>query len=505
VAQEDITSVVIVGGGTAGWMSAAFMSSMLGPNIHITLVDLGEGNEACLDEASLPPLKALHYSLGISEADFLAKTQGSMKLGTQFVNWGNLGDRYFHPHGAYGAEFDAVPLHQWWLKSRASGPETFDLSALSLAATMAKDSRFTPPSPDRRLIQSTFDFAYHFDRALYQSYLSAYAQQRGVEVLSSDVSQVHLHTETGYVTGLSLTDGRTLSGDLFVDCTGQRGFLIKETLGTSFVDWSEHLPCDRAIAVSCASGTDFSSCSRVIAREAGWQSRIPLQHRTSMMSVFSSLARSDDDILSGLMDNLDGKALGGPVTYSFNNGRSDKAFVKNVVAIGGAAGFLEPLEAINLQLIQSALTRLFALWPSKQCEPLVSDEYNQITAREWDLARDFLVLHYKLTNRTDTPFWRACRELSLPDSLQARLAHWDAFGRLISPGPEVFQGSAWLSVLIGQGRIPQAWDPLADARAIQVDYQARLAGLQRIIAETTSQMPLHRDWIAKYAKGPRVA
>ena len=499
----NIRSVAIIGGGVVGWMSAAFLSAMLGPSIVVTLIDLGEDNDVSFDEGSIPPLKAFHHQLGINEADLIAKTQGSMKLGTQFVNWGALGNRYFHPHGAYGAEFDAVALHQWWLKARALNPDTPPLDDFSMAWGLANDGRFSHPSPDRRLIHSTFDYAYHLDAQLYCDYLANYARLKGVIYIESALNDVELDGDTGFVRRLNLAQDRTAEADLFIDCSGSKRRLIGDALGTEFDDWSNYLPCDRMMTVSCAKGGAFNPYTRITARDAGWQWRIPLQHRTSMGYVFASQFMTDEDARASLMDNLDGRSLNDPVVKSFVNGRAKQSFIKNVVALGGAAGFLEPLEATCLHMVQSGLSRLLALWPHRNCNPLITREYNALTAREWDLARDFLILHYKATTRTDSLLWRACHSMDVPESLEVRMQHWLSSGRLVSPGSEVFQSASWLSVFVGQGLIPTAWDPLADARADRVDYVARLTGIKRVIDETVAQLPLHRDWIDKHARGAK--
>jgi tryptophan 7-halogenase len=499
----NIARVAILGAGVAGWMSAAFLANMLGPNIQVTLVDLGDENEQTFDEASLPPLKAFLQNLGISEQDLIAKTQGSMKLGTQFVNWGTLGNRYFHPHGAYGAEFDAVPLHQYWLKARQQTETAPDLADLSLACVLASESRFTLPVPDRRLIQSTIDYAYHMDTGLLIQVLADYAMARGVVVIGGALSDVTIDSHTGFVTQLNLVDGQSVPADLFLDCSGQKGRLIKETLNSGFEDWSAYLPCNRAISISCARGNEFSPFTRVTAREAGWQWRIPLQHKTSTGYIFAREQMSDDSAIGNLMDNLDGRALAARTIVDFTNGKSTEVFKKNVVALGGAAGFLDPLETTSLHLIQSALFRLLALWPKKDCDPVIAQEYNRIANQEWHSARDLLILHYKATTRADTPFWQSCMDMEIPDSLKTRLALWQSNGRLVSPHPEVFQSSSWLSVLVGQSTLPVSWDPLADARADRIDFVDKLLGLKRVIAETASQMPVHKDWVEKHARGPR--
>jgi tryptophan 7-halogenase len=497
-------TVAIVGGDIAGWMSAALLKHTLGNSVSITLIDLGTYTTDVLTQATIPPIKAFHNSLGLNELDIIAKCQGSMKLGTQFVNWGTLGNRYFHPHGTYGAEFDIVPLHQWWLKARGADDTVPDLADLSMSWALAQEGRFTMPVADRRMIQSTIDYAFHLDPGLYREYLKRFATSCGVNVIATDLASVDCDPETGFVTQIVLKNGDALDADLFIDCS-HNGALLKQIEGTdAFIDWTASLPCNRAITVSSKMGGEFTPFTRITARDAGWQWRMPLQHCTSLGYVFASDLISDDDAVSALMDNLDGPAIADPIITSFVNGRRKDVFYKNVVAIGDAAGFLEPLEATRLHFVQSALTRLLALWPTRDCSPVLTRQYNELTAAEWDLARDMLILHYKLTARTDTSLWRTCKDMTIPDSLQTRLEHWENNGRLVSPRPELFQSASWLSVLVGQGHMPQAWDPLADAREDRVDYQARLAGIARVIQDTATQMPLHRDWIDKHARGVRV-
>jgi tryptophan 7-halogenase len=503
MAIANINSVVIVGGGVAGWMSAACLATMLGDKVAITVLDCELGPVTCARVATIPPIKAFHAMLGIDEAELIAKTQGTMKLGTHFVNWGALGNRYFHPHGAYGAEFDAVPLHQWWLKSRHEAATTPSLDDLSMAWAMARESRFSRPVPDRRLIQSTFDYAYHMDEALYANYMASLAKARGVSCVVGDIGEVQLDPTTGFVDALQLSDGQTLSADFYIDCSGAKALLIGQALKTEFEDWSHYLPSNRAISVTCERGGEFTPYTRITQREAGWQWRAPLQHHTNTGYVYAADYGSDDEAMGTLLDNLDGRILGQPVVTHFTNGRRDRAFHKNVVALGDAAGFLEPLEATSHHMIQSGLTRLLALWPRKDFDPILAQEYNQVTANEWDMARDFLVLHYHATTRSDTPLWRYCKDMTIPEGLATRMAHWRASGRLISPRPEVFQSASWLSVYVGQGYETTGHDPFADARENRVDYQGRLAGIARLIEETSGQMPLHRDWIDKNCRGAR--
>jgi tryptophan 7-halogenase len=322
-------------------------------------------------------------------------------------------------------------------------------------------------------------------------------------VIKADVETVALKADTGHVEKISLSTGGEISADLYIDCTGARGALIKQALNVPFDDWSALLPCDRMVSVQCEAGTDFAPATRITAREAGWQWRTPLQHSTSTGYVFASSHQSDDDALGSLFDNLDGRALTEPRFVTIQNGRTTAPFCKNVVALGDAAGFLEPLEATGLHMVQSGLTRLLALWPTKAFDPLLADEYNRVTASEWELARDFLVLHYHAGTRTDTSFWRHCQSIAVPEGLARRLNHWRATGRLISPQAEIFQASSWLSVYVGQEMMPLAWDSLADARGQMTDYRGHLDGIARIVAETAAQMPLHKDVIAKTYRAPK--
>jgi tryptophan 7-halogenase len=503
MSEARIKSVVVVGDGVAGWMSAAALATILGPKVAITLIETHTASRGPHTSATLPPLKAMHQMLGIDEAALLSVTSGSMKLGTQFVNWGALGDRYTHPHGSYGADFDLVGLHHWWLKARAQDDSTPDLASFSLAGELIKQSRFTHPVADRRMIQATLDYAYHLSSDQYCDFLAQIAKARGVSSHVADIVRVNLNNEGGQVESLSLSDGQTLDGDFFLDCSGTARTLISGALGVQFDDWSAFLPCDRAVSLMCQNSGDFSPCTRITAREAGWQWRAPLQGKTSMGYVYSSGHTSDEDVLSTLMDNLDGPVLGEPVYHAFKNGRVKTPFYKNVVAIGDAAGFLEPLEATGVHMVQSALTRLLALWPSTSFNPLLAREYNDVCALEWERARDFLILHYHATARTDSPLWRACKDIVLPEALAQRLAHWKGSGRLISPGPELFQSASWLSLYVGQNVAAEGWDPLADAREDQVNSGAKLSGLARVIAETAQSAPDHKAFIDKFAQAKR--
>ena len=503
---EPIRHIVILGGGSAGWMAAAGLAAGLGlgkgGGPRITLVESEDIGIVGVGEATIPPIRLFNQQIGVDEADFLRATQGSFKLGIEFVNWGWQGNRYFHPFGTYGADFDPVPLHHWWLRERANGDET-PLDAYAMAWGMASRGRFMPPGRDPKTVQSTFDYAYHFDAALYGRFLRAHAEKQGVVRVEGKVVSAARDGESGDVRAVLLDDGRRIEGDLFVDCSGFRGLLIEEAMQAGYEDWGHWLPCDRALAVPCAHadgvGGGFTPYTRSTAHAAGWQWRIPLQNRIGNGYVYSSAHISDDAAADTLLAHLDGPPLADPRPLRFTTGRRKQAWKGNVVAIGLAAGFMEPLESTSLHLIQTGITRLLALFPDRDFSPLVRDEYNSITANEWERVRDFLILHYHLTGRTDAPLWQDCASMAVPDTVRHRIAHFRGHGRMVAYGYELFQNPSWLAVHIGQGNFPERWDPLVEQRA-HVDAAARLASLRRVIAETSEAMPSHADFIAAYCK-----
>ena len=501
---EPIRHIVIVGGGSAGWMAAAGLAAGLGlgkgGGPTITLVESEEIGIVGVGEATIPPIRQFNQQIGVDEADFLRATQGSFKLGIEFVNWGWQDNRYFHPFGHYGADFDPVPLHHWWLRERARG-DTTPLEEHCMAWGMARRGRFSPPTRDQKLVQSTFDYAYHFDAALYGRFLRGHAERLGVRRVEARVVAAQCAPDSGDVTAVNLADGRRIAGDLFIDCSGFRGLLIEDAMQAGYEHWGHWLPCDRAVAVPCAhaegKGGGFTPYTRSTAHAAGWQWRIPLQNRIGNGYVYSSAHISDDDATDTLLAHLDGPPLAEPRLLRFTTGRRKQAWRGNVVAIGLAAGFMEPLESTSIHLIQSAIVRLLALFPDHDISPLVRDEYNRITSDEWERIRDFLILHYHLNRRTDSALWRDCASYAVPDTVQHRIDHFRAFGRTVAYGYELFQNPSWLAVHIGQGNLPDRWDPLVDQRR-HVDAAARLASLRRVIGQAADAMPDHAEFIAGY-------
>ncbi len=492
-----IRSIVIAGGGSAGWMTAAALSNALRQGCAITLVESEEIGTVGVGEATIPPIRMFNESLGIDERDFVKATQGSFKLGIEFVDWAQIGHRYFHPFGPHGRPFDMVHLHHYWLRARADG-DTSSLDDHSMAWALAKSGRFTRPAPDPRNVLSTFDYAYHFDAGLYARFLRQYSETRGVTRVEGKIADVALDGENGHVRHLVLDDGRRLEADLFIDCTGFRGVLIEGALKAGYEDWTHWLPCDRAVAMPCASAGEFTPYTRSTAREAGWQWRIPLQHRTGNGYVYCSQFLSDDAAEATLRANLDGDALAGANKLRFTTGRRKAFWHRNVVAIGLSSGFLEPLESTSIHLIQAGISKLLALFPDRSFDPLVIDEYNRIAVTEFERIRDFLVLHYKLTERCDSELWRYCAAMNIPETLQLKIDHFRRYGRLIAREMDLFAPASWLAVQIGQKNFPERTDPIADFRG--VDGREWLGKLRAAMVAEAARAPTHRQFIDTHCK-----
>ncbi len=492
--NRSIRSILIAGGGSAGWMTAAALATHVRTGVAITLVESEAIGIVGVGEATIPPIRIFNQQLGIAEADFLRATLGSFKLGIEFAGWNAAsGGRYFHPFGRYGADFDTIPLHQYWNAARLAGDQT-PLQDYALAWEMARQGRFAAPERDPRKVQSTFDYAYHFDAVLYGQFLRSIAQARGVTRLEGRIAATTLAAETGNLAAVHLEGGRTIEADLFIDCTGFIGLLIEGALATGYEDWTHLLPCDRAVAVPCESAGPLLPYTRASARPAGWQWRIPLQHRTGNGHVYSSAHVSDDEAAATLLANLDGPALAEPRFLQFRTGHRRRFWNRNVVAIGLAAGFMEPLESTSLHLIQTGITRLLALFPDRDFDPAVTAEYNRVTTLEYARIRDFLLLHYWANDRAE-PLWSAARAMDLPENLRWKIDHFRRFGRTVGHADELFTNTGWLAVFTGQGVFPQAAEPLL-AHHGDVDGPARLAGLRRLIEATAASMPAHADTLA---------
>ena len=493
--NRAIRSIVIVGGGTAGWMTAAALANAVKAHCTVTLVESDEIGTVGVGEATIPPIRTFNESLGIDESEFIKATQGSFKLGIEFVDWSRLNHRYFHPFGTHGRDFDYVPLHQYWLDANARGVAP-PLDDLSMAWAAAKRGRFSPPSPDPRNVLSTLGYAYHFDAGLYARFLRGYAEARGVIRIEGKIAHVGLNGESGHVEAVTLEEGCSLEGDLFIDCSGFRGLLIEGALHTGYQDWTHWLPCDRAMAVPCEKAGEFTPYTRSTAREAGWQWRIPLQHRTGNGYVYCSNFITDDAVAETLLANLDGAALADPKPLRFVTGRRNLFWNRNVIAIGLSSGFMEPLESTSIHLIQAGISKLLALFPDRDFDPLVSDEYNRIAINEFERIRDFIILHYKLTARTDSELWRYCGAMDVPDTVTWKIEHFRRYGRLAQRDSDLFGPASWLAVHVGQGNMPEATDPLLYHRAD--DRAEWLHTLEHALARAAEALPTHEAYIAQH-------
>jgi tryptophan halogenase len=499
--SRAIRSIVVAGGGSAGWMAAAALSVALqGTGCRIVLVESEEIGTVGVGEATIPPIQAFNQVLGIDEAAFVRATQGTFKLGIEFVDWWRQGHRYFHPFGRYGDDFGMTPFHQQWLRARAHGDRT-PLGAYSLTEAAAFLNRFDKPPNDPRSVFATYSYAYHFDAGLYAAFLREHAEARGVTRVEGKIGSVEQHGESGFVEALVLADGRRVEGEFFLDCTGFRALLIGETLGVPYDDWSRWLPCNRAIAVPSAKLEMLSPYTRSTAHASGWQWRIPLQHRTGNGHVYCSSFIEDDDAERILLESLGSARIGDPRRLRFITGQRKQAWSHNVVTLGLASGFLEPLESTSLHLVQSGLTKLLSWFPDRDFDPAVTAEYNRQVAREYESIRDFLVLHYNATDRDDSPFWRACREMAVPDSLAAKTGMFRHNGRLLEREKDLFHEASWLAVMLGQGISPQSYDTLTQAIPAG-EAAAVLTGMRTVIARTAQGMPGHGDFIQRHVRAP---
>ena len=493
--ESRIRNIVIVGGGTAGWMTAALLSRTFGNAMHITLVESEQIGTVGVGEATIPQIRLINRYLGLDENEFLAATQGSFKLGIRFDGWTRPGHSYIHAFGEIGRGLDILPFHQLWLRARREGMDR-PLWDFSINAEAAANNVFGRMEPGHGSIPSGINYAFHFDASLYAAFLRKYAEQRGVRRIEGKVNDIQLDGENGHVRQLQLESGQLVPGQLFIDCSGFRGLLTEHALKTGYEDWTHWLPCDRAAAVPCKRTEPLQPFTRAIARKAGWQWRIPLQHRTGNGYVYCSRFISDDEAVATLLENLDGEVAGEPRLLRFTTGHRKRFFNRNVLAIGLAAGFMEPLESTSIHLIQTAINRLLALFPERGAMKLSAAEFNRLTATEYERVRDFLILHYHANARDDSDFWRACAAMEIPDDLQYKIDHFRAFARIVAAPLELFQNPSWLAVLMGQTGEPGGYDPMVDQRP-QVDAPRYLKNLRRVTEEAAEAMPTHRDFLAR--------
>lgn len=490
---NPIQNVVIVGGGSSGWMAAAMLARTLGKNLDITLVESSQIGTVGVGEATIPPIKTFNQVLGLDEADFLKKTKGTIKLGIEFENWGKEGDCYMHAFGNIGRNLGLNIFHHHWLRARHLGlAESFWDYSLNYQA--AKQNKFVPLPKIPETQYDGLEHAYHFDAGLYAKLLQHYSEQQGVKSIDARIQEVKQHPDTGAIISLKLDTDQELEADFFVDCSGFRALLIGEALGVNYEDWSHWLPCDRALAVPCEATDPIIPYTRATACEGGWQWRIPLQHRTGNGLVYSSQYISDDQASQQLLENLDGAPLAEPKPIRFTTGRRKQQWCQNVVSLGLASGFLEPLESTSLHLVQSGIFRLIKLFPHEGVYESNIAEYNRQSAVEFEKIRDFIILHYDLNDKPDSPFWQACRETPKPDSLTRRIQLFEDTGRVFREQEELFAEIAWQQVMFGQGIIPKDYHPHADT--LTGDQLNRfLSGWKQLMEQTVRQLPSHTQFL----------
>lgn len=488
--DKPVTSVVIAGGGTAGWMAAATLSRNFTPDaLKVTLVESAEIGTVGVGEATIPPILQLNAQLGIDEDDLLRRTQGTYKLGIEFVDWGRQGSRYFHPFGSYGADLGGVAFHHHWLRTREGA-----LADYSLNTGAALAGKFDRPAEDPRSVLSKLSYALHFDATLYAALLRERSLEQGVEAVEGRIARVVLDQLSGHVDRLDLADGRTLRADLYIDCTGFRGLLIEQALNTGYEDWSHWLPMDRALAVPTAPAGPPLPYTRSTADAAGWRWRIPLQHRVGNGHVYSSAFTDEAAATEALVAGLDGQMLAAPRALSFTTGRRRKMWNRNVVALGLAGGFVEPLESTSIHLIQRGVVTLMSLFPAGGFVQAEIDCYNRLMQAEMEEVRDFVILHYKQSLRDDTPFWRAVQAMSVPDSLAERMAIFAHCGRLLLGPGELFREPSWVAVMLGQGLVPQGYDPLANGIP-ESDLRPALQRMRAVIGRGVEALPSHAAFL----------
>jgi len=494
MSRQNIKSIVIVGGGTAGWMTAAALARVIDTRqTSIELVESSEIGTVGVGEATIPAIHDFNRRLGIDEVEFMRRTNATFKLGIEFVDWHHKGDEYMHPFGSYGQDLNGVAFHHYWLRQRQQ-LDTTPFAAYSLPHVAAKLGRFDYPDKDSRSVKSTFAYAFHFDASLYAGYLRSYSEKLGVRRTEGRIVDVRQRADDGFIESVLLADGGRIDGQLFIDCSGFRGLLIEDTLHAGYEDWRHWLPCDRALAVPGSRLPDLPPYTRATAHSAGWQWRIPLQHRTGNGHVFSSQYMDEDEAAAILLDNVAGEVLAEPRLLRFTPGKRKTMWSRNCIAIGLSGGFLEPLESTSIYLIQAAIMKLIEFFPAQAFSRPEIDEFNRQMSTKFDEVRDFIILHYKATERDDSPFWNYCRSMPIPEELERRMQLFRARGIASHRSSELFIETNWVSVYLGQHVIPAASDPRVDCLNAATIRQ-RLGDMTAHIRKAAEAMPTHAGFI----------
>ena len=498
--HAPIQDIVIVGGGTAGWMTAAALSTVLRGRYRIRVVESDEIGTVGVGEATIPQIQRFNAVLGLDEHEFVRETQGTFKLGIEFVNWGRLGERYMHGFGRLGQDVWTVPFDQYWQRLRAQG-RAQPLEQYSITRMAALANRFMPARPDLgNSPLADIAYAYHFDANLYARYLRRLSEARGVQRTEGKITHATRRGEglhAGHVDAVVLESGERITGDLFIDCSGFRALLIEQTLQTGFEDWTHWLPCDRALAVPCEGVAPLTPYTRSTAHRAGWQWRIPLQHRIGNGHVYCSQHISDDEAAATLLANLDGRPLADPRPIRFRTGMRRLAWHENVVAIGLASGFLEPLESTSIHLIQQGIQQLIDFFPDRGFSPADVAEFNRASRFHYERIRDFIILHYHLNQRDDSPFWQACAAMAVPETLREKMDLYRSRGRVVRRDNELFAEVGWIQVMEGQNLHPEAAHPLAGLLDDAAAHE-HLERVRQVIAKCVDVMPDHATYIAQH-------
>ena len=500
--DKPVKDILIVGGGTAGWMSAALLGKVMQGKCRIRLIESDEIATIGVGEATIPPIKNYNLALQLDEDEFMRRTQGTFKLGIEFVDWKQRGQRYTHGFGKIGQDLGVSRCYQYWLKMFLAGkaPDLGHFSINTAAPLKAKFMRSVTSMPQSPLADITY--AFHFDAHLYARFLRERAESMGVVRTEGRIVQTSLDAQTGFIRGVELASGERIEADLFLDCSGIRALLIEGALKTGYEDWSHWLPCDRAVAVPCESVSPLVPITRSTARESGWQWRIPLQHRIGNGHVYSSAHISDDEAADVLLRNLDGKPLADPRFIRYVPGKRRKLWNRNCVAIGLSSGFLEPLESTSIHLIQSTIIRLLKFFPSCAFREADIDTFNRQADFDYERIRDFIILHYWATEREESPMWNYCRHMSVPETLKAKVDLFRAHGRVFREWDELFTEESWIQVMIGQGIIPQSYDPLIDVRS-EAEIESFLGDISKVIGKCVDFMPSHEKFIADHCSAAR--
>ncbi|WJG09541.1 tryptophan halogenase family protein [Aliiglaciecola sp. LCG003] len=488
--NKTIKNIVIAGGGSAGWIAAAALAKQMGSVVKVTLVESEEIGTVGVGEATIPPMRVFHKLLGIDEREFMRATSATFKLGIQFENWGQRNDSYIHSFGMTGKESFIAPFHHFWLYAKEQGiAKEFGKYCFELEA--AKVDKFATSD------NANVNYAYHLDSSRYATFLRDYSESRGVKRIEGKISQVNKDPTSGHISSLELESGELVEGDFFIDCTGFRGLLIEQSLNTGYEDWSHWLPCDRAIAVQTESVAEPRPITRSIAHDSGWQWRIPLQHRVGNGLVYCSQYLTDEEAKNTLLNNIEGKMLTEPRVIKFRTGQRRKHWNKNCLALGLSSGFVEPLESTSIHLIMMGIVRFLRLFPNGEISDSVIDEYNQQAKDEIEKIRDFIILHYHVTQRQDSPFWQYCKNMDIPASLAHRIKLFSEHAHAFQADGELFRVDSWTQVMLGQGIMPKQFHPSVTAMPVG-ELQRFLQGIENSISKGLEQLPSHSQFIAKY-------